>query len=116
MDEVKINTRNLILGCILMIACVYLGAVSTMPHQTEIITTAINLPLQIAGSKDQISETSISDAINNNEAALNSVQTATDLSELVITVIKLSIIVAIMTIVFFMLSLTGIAPRMGGMS
>jgi hypothetical protein len=116
MEEVKINVKNLTLGLLLMLVCIYLGFTAMIPHQAEVVTAAVNLPLQIAGSKQPVSDVTVAEAIQNNQAAINSMQSVTDVGELIVTLCKIMVIVCVASIVFMLLNFTGLVPRFGGES
>ena len=108
--EVKINNKNMLIGLVLMVACVYVGAITTMPHQSEIITTAVNIPAQFSPEPQQaqIKEETVTMALNSNMAVINAVNLT--------TMAKIIVIVSIASIVFILLSTTGLIPRFGGES
>lgn len=109
MEERKINNRNVILGIILMCGCVYAGAISTVPHQTELVTSVINIPTQFTAHEDKIvSQQEITVALQNNVGALDTISAG-------ITLFKIVVIVSIAGIVLMLLAMTGLIPRFGGM-
>lgn len=107
MEERKINFKNIIVGIILMAGCITIGAISTIPHQSEIITTIINVPAQFTEQKDTVSQESVEVALQTNQGVIN-VMTIT-------TLFKVIVIVSVASIVFVLLSSTGLVPRFGGM-
>jgi len=108
MENRKINIKNIILGVILMCGCAYIGATSAIPHQTELVTNIINIPMQFTEQKDTVSQESVVVALQSNVGVLNAIP---DISSLV----KIIIFVGIALLVFSFISMTGLVPRFGGM-
>jgi hypothetical protein len=106
-SEPKINVRNVILGIILMCVCVSVGILSALPHQSEMVTEAINLPLQFTQQQETVSQEQVVIALQSNQAVIDVV--------LLTTFAKIAVIVAVAGIVFILLSTTGLIPRFGGM-
>jgi hypothetical protein len=107
MEERKINVQNIIVGIILMAGCISIGAISAIPHQTEFITTIINVPAQFTEQKDTVSQESVEIALQSNVGVINAIN--------VTTLFKIMVIVSVAGLVFVLLSTTGLAPRFGGM-
>ena len=107
--EVKINNKNMLIGLVLMVVCVYIGAITTMPHQSEIITTAVNIPAQFAQeAQTPVKEETVTVALESNTAVINAINLT--------TMAKIIVIVCVAGIVFILLSTTGLIPRFGGES
>jgi len=108
-SDVKINNKNMLIGLVLMIACVIVGAITTMPHQSEIITTAVNIPAQFSPEpQTPIKEETVTVALQSNIAVINAIS--------ITTIAKIIIIVSVASLVFVLLSTTGLIPRFGGQS
>ena len=91
--EVKINNKNMLIGLVLMIACVVVGAITTMPHQSEIITTAVNIPAQFSQeAQTPIKEETVTGALASNTAVINAIN--------ITTIAKVVVIVTVALIVF----------------
>jgi len=106
-NEKKINVRNIIMGIILMVGCISVGAISALPHQSETITAIINIPAQFNGHEDTVSQESVVVALESNVGVINGLD--------VTTLFKVKIIVAVAGFVFMLLGMTGLIPRFGGM-
>jgi hypothetical protein len=106
-QERKINNRNIVVGIVLMCVCVYVGAISAIPAQAELVTSVINLPSHMT-DQNVVSQESVSVALQDNVAVINAIP---DIS----SAVKIIIVVGVALVIFSLLSMTGLVPRYGGM-
>jgi hypothetical protein len=102
----SINFRNVLIGIVLVVACVYIGANGTLPHRNEIVTGIVNIPSNLDESQQHFTE---HDVVYNSQAGISAVDMLNN------TLVKVIIISSIAGFVFALISMTGLSPRFGGM-
>lgn len=108
--EVSINKKNLCLGILVAIFCVYVGVVAAIPHQSETVTAIVNVPSYFSKDINTVSGDSVSVALNSNTAVLYSSQCAIG------SLPSMGILILVIIVMFVFISGLGGMCRCGGMS